>query len=193
MDAHSANHLAEAARRGDKAAATRLIELFYERIYAFLRRLAGNDADAADLTQRTFSRVWQALPTFAGRSAFSSWIHGIAHHVYVDWRRANHRLEARSPEWWDTRVASGSAPDETVANDDLSATLFASVDKLEPDLRETVHLHYYQELTLQETADALGIATSTVKYRIRQALAKLQKQFNESDRTTSSSGPVKVP
>ena len=42
MDAQLANHLAEAARRGDKAAATRLIELFYERIYAFLRRLTGN-------------------------------------------------------------------------------------------------------------------------------------------------------
>ncbi|MFO1515243.1 MAG: RNA polymerase sigma factor, partial [Verrucomicrobiota bacterium] len=136
MDAQPANQIAEAARQGDKAAATRLLELFYERIYAFLRRLASNDADAADLTQRTFSRVWQALPTFAGRSSFSSWIHGIAHHVYVDWRRANHRLEPRSPEWWDTRVATGPAPDESVADADLAATLFSSVDKLEPDLRD---------------------------------------------------------
>ncbi len=94
-----ANQLVESARRGDKAAANQLIELFYERIYAFLRRLAAHDADAADLTQRTFARVWQALPTFAGRSSFSSWIHGIAHHVYVDWRRANHRTEPRSDEW----------------------------------------------------------------------------------------------
>ena len=192
MDAQPANQLAEAARRGDKAAATRLIELFYERIYAFLRRLAGNDADAADLTQRTFSRVWQALPTFAGRSSFSSWIHGIAHHVYVDWRRANHRLEPRSPEWWDARVASGPAPDETVAGADLAATLFASVDKLESDLRDTVHLHYYQELTLQETADALGIATSTVKYRLRQALAELQKQLSEDRNPLKSPSPVKA-
>ena len=61
-----ANQLVEKARCGDQAAAARLIELFYERIYAFLRRLAANDADAADLTQRTFGRVWQALPSFAG-------------------------------------------------------------------------------------------------------------------------------
>jgi len=186
MDAQPANQLADAARRGDKAAATRLIELFYERIYAFLRRLAGNDADAADLTQRTFSRVWEALPTFAGRSSFSSWIHGIAHHVYVDWRRAN-RLEPRSDEWWGARVAGGPAPDETVASADLAATIFAMVDNLESDLRDTVHLHYYQELTLQETADALGVATSTVKYRLRQALAELQKRLSK-DRQ-----PLKVP
>ena len=192
MDAQPANQLAEAARRGDKAAATRLIELFYERIYAFLRRLAGNDADAADLTQRTFSRVWQSLPTFAARSSFSSWIHGIAHHVYVDWRRASHRLEPRSPDWWDARVANGPTPAETVANDDLAATLFASVDKLEPDLRDTVHLHYYQELTLQETADALGIATSTVKYRLRQALAALQRGLDKDRHLLKSPSPAKT-
>jgi RNA polymerase sigma-70 factor (ECF subfamily) len=192
MDAQPANQLAEAARRGDKAAARRLIELFYERIYAFLRRLAGNDTDAADLTQRTFGRVWQALPTFAGRSSFSSWIHGIAHHVYVDWRRANRRVESRSEEWWNARTSTGPTPDETVANTDLAVTLFASVDRLEHDLRETIHLHYYQELTLQETAEALGIATSTVKYRLRQALAKLQKRFDEDRQRMKLPAPAKA-
>lgn len=173
------DQLVENARRGDKAAANQLIESFYERVYAFLRRLAANDADAADLTQRTFGRVWKALPTFAGRSSFSSWIHGIAHHVYVDWRRANHRTEPRSDEWWSTCASRDPSPDDIAARADLAAKLFSCVDTLNAEVRETVHLHYYQELTLQETADALGVATSTVKYRLRQALARLQKKANE--------------
>ena len=182
MDYPSANQLAESARHGDRAAASRLIELFYERVYAFLRRRAGNDADAADLTQRTFTRGWQALPTYAGRSSFSSWIHGIAHHTYVDWRRANHRTEPRPTEWWADCVASGPTPAESSSQTDLAATVFARVDGLSSELRDTVHLHYYQELTLQETADALGIATSTVKYRLRQALEQLQKQLSDERR-----------
>lgn len=173
------DQLVQNACRGDRTAANRLIETFYERIYAFLRRLAANDADAADLTQRTFARVWQALPTFAGRSSLSSWIHGIAHHVYVDWRRANHRTEPRSDEWWSACASRDPSPDETAARADLATHLFAWVDALETDVRDTVHLHYYQELTLQETADALGVATSTVKYRLRQALAELQKKAAE--------------
>jgi RNA polymerase sigma factor (sigma-70 family) len=181
------NQLVEDARRGERTAATQLIELFYERIYAFLRRLAHNDADAADLTQRTFSRVWQSLPSFAGRSSFNSWIHGIARHVYLDWRRADRRTDARSQEWWETRAASGPAPDELAVNTDLCTTLFASVDGLDQDLRETIHLHYYQELTLQETADAMGVATSTVKYRLRRALAGLQRKLTENP------GPLKPP
>ena len=172
-----ANQLLESARRGDAAAAGQLIELFYERIYAFLRRLTGNEADAADLTQRTFGRVWQALPTFAGRCSLASWLHSIAHHVYVDWRRANRPTESRYDEWWADCPAVELLPDESAAQSDMAAVLYASVDKLDSDRRETIHLHYYQGLTLQETADALGVATSTVKYRLRQALAELHKQF----------------
>src|ERR1035438_10872783 len=94
-----ANQLRATARLDNQAAVVQLIELFYERIYAFLRRLAGNDADAADLTQRTFGRVQQALPSFAGRSSVSSWMHSIAYHVYVDWRRSDRHTEPRSDEW----------------------------------------------------------------------------------------------
>src|SRR5258707_10221950 len=107
-----ANQLVEAARRGDKAAAVELIEMFYQRIYAFLRRLTANEADAADLTQRTFARVWQALPTFAGRCSVSSWIHSIAYHAYVDLKRQDHHTEPRSKEWGAACAATQSAPHE---------------------------------------------------------------------------------
>jgi RNA polymerase sigma factor (sigma-70 family) len=61
---------------------------------------------------------------------------------------------------------------------DMRTTLFRHVENLEPDVRATVHAHYYQDLTLQETANALGVATSTVKYRLRQALAELQRKLS---------------
>src|ERR1035441_9729870 len=122
-----AHQLVERARCGDGAAATELISLFYERIYAFLRRLTANDADAADLTQRTFARVWQALPTFEGRSSVASWIHSIAYHAYVDWHRADRHHEPRSNQWWAARPAADSQPDEIVAYTDMAATVYSTV------------------------------------------------------------------
>ena len=175
MDSQHATQLVEDARRGDKVAANYLVETFYEHIYAFLRRLCSSDADAADLTQRTFSKVWQSLGTYAGKSSVSTWIHGIAHHVYVDWRRTQHHLESRPDEWWLAHTSDDPAPDETAIRSDLAKALYSAVDRLDPDLRETVHLHYYQGLTLQQTADAQGVATSTIKYRLRQALPELRK------------------
>jgi RNA polymerase sigma-70 factor (ECF subfamily) len=174
-----ASQLVRAFRSGSRAAAVQLIELFYGRVYNFLRRLAGNETDAEDLTQQTFGRVWQRLESYAERSTLSSWIHGIAYHVYVDWRRANGRMESRPSEWWDSHESSGLRPDEITAVADMRTTVFKHVESLEPDVRATVHCHYYQDLTLQETADALGIATSTVKYRLRQALEELQRKLGE--------------
>ncbi|HLP76687.1 MAG TPA: RNA polymerase sigma factor, partial [Candidatus Paceibacterota bacterium] len=79
--------LCDRAKRGDVPAASELVALHYQRIFGYFRRLSGNDADAADLTQKTFSKAWQSLAGFQNRSSFSTWLHGIAHHTYVDWRR----------------------------------------------------------------------------------------------------------
>ncbi len=177
------HELAESARRGNQKAAVQLVDLYYERIYAFLRRLSGNDSDAADLTQQAFSRAWQSLPTFAGRSSAASWLHAIAYHIYVDWRRSDHPGEPRSNEWWAACPAPQASPAELAVRNDLAAALYAGVEQLEPDLRDTVHMHYYQDLTLQETGEALGVATSTVKYRLRQALSELQKRLATESQT----------
>jgi RNA polymerase sigma-70 factor (ECF subfamily) len=187
-----AQQLVERARRGDRAAAAGLIEVFYERVYAFLRRLAANDADAADLTQRTFARVWQALPGFEGRSSVSSWIHSVAYHAYVDWWRADRHTEPRSNEWWAARPAPEASPAEIVAHTDMAAAVYGSVDELDPDLRHTVQLHYYQALTLEETADAMGVATSTVKYRLRQALAELQRKLTSEPNSLTSTATSRI-
>lgn len=168
------NRLIAGAKAGDPDAAVRLIDLNYRRIYAFLRRLTQSDEDAADLTQRTFARVWQALPSFEGRSSVSSWMHGIAYHIYVDLRRRDHRMESQSDAWWQMRPSVDLAPDEALSEKDLRATIYGFVEKLEPEVRDTVHLHYYQGLTLEESAHALAVASSTVKYRLRKALDQLK-------------------
>src|SRR5262245_35034619 len=174
-----AETLCQRAKTGDISAASELVGLFYERIYAYFRRLCGNEEDAADLTQKTFFKVWTSLASYQWRSSFSTWLHGIAHHVYVDWLRANRPADAKSDEWWEARAAEGPSPFEDAAERDMAHRLFALVDRLEERAKEAVHLHYYQGLTLDETAEALGIATSTVKYRLREALDFLRKHTQE--------------
>lgn len=178
--------LVQAVQAGDAEAAAELVDRHYAAIYAFLRRLARTDADAADLTQRTFARVWPALPRFAGRSSLKSWLHGIARHVWLDWLRGNHRETSASDAWWAALTDPAPTPDEAVSRVDLSESLYAAVDDLSEDLRTTVHLHYYQGLTLQETADAIEIATSTVKHRLRAAITRLRTALADPSPTLSS-------
>ena len=97
----------------------------------------------------------------------------------------------RSADWWVECVSPEIQPDETAARTDQANQLFARVDQLPPELRDAIHLHYYQGLTLQETADAMEIATSTVKYRLRQALDELQKHFDAERRQSEPPNSLK--
>lgn len=169
-----AEQLVEQAKAGSMAAASELVGLYYERIYAYLRRASGHDEDAADLTQKTFMRLWSALPSYAAKSSFSTWLHGIAHHVYLDWRRQNNFNSPQSEEWWSTRAAPMASPYEDAVQRDTARRLFSLVETLDEDVRQTVHLHYYQGLSIAETAEVLRVATSTVKYRLQKALETLR-------------------
>ncbi len=167
----------EAARGGDEDAAARLVHEFHAPLYAFLRRLSGSESDTVELTQRAFCRAWKSIGTFAGHGTVSSWFHGIAYRTYVDWMRSDRRTEGRTDAWWDGLPDLAATPDAAAVAADSAAVAWAAVDRLEAGLRETLHLHYYQGLTLEETAEVLGIATSTVKYRTREALAQVQRDL----------------
>ena len=175
-----AETLCDRAGAGDLTAASELVSLYYQRIFAYFRRLCGDDEDAADLTQKTFFKVWTSLASFRRRSAFATWLHAIAHHVYVDWRRASRPVDWQTDEWWEACAAVGPSPFDDAAERDTACRLFALVERLEEGIKEVVHLHYYQGLSLNETAEALGVATSTVKHRLREALDSLRARTNET-------------
>jgi RNA polymerase sigma factor (sigma-70 family) len=99
--------------------------------------------------------------------------------VYLDWRRKGNRLEAQTDEWWADCVADGPSPFENAAERDMVVRLYALVSQLDDEKKEAVHLHYYQGLSLSETAEVLGVATSTVKYRLREALEFLRTQCEQ--------------
>ena len=67
------------ALQGDLEAGNALLNHFHQPLYAYLRRLSGSDADAADLTQQTFRTVWQVLNKSRGASSGKTWVHRIVY------------------------------------------------------------------------------------------------------------------
>jgi len=170
--------LCKGAGSADKNAACELLEIYYADIYSYLRRLCRSTADAEDLTQQTFLKVWSSLGSFTGRSKFSTWLYRIAHNTYVDWRRENTGgIRDRSDQWWAECVDKNPSPLANVAEHQLALLLYEAVDRLDEDKRHVVHLHYYQGLSIRETSKVLGIASSTVKYRLREVLRILKTKI----------------
>lgn len=167
----------EQAAKGDQVAATNLLREFYKPIFAYHRRLSRNNEDAADLTQITFSKVWNSISLFRAASSVSTWIYRIAYCSYVDWVRQARPSSQQTDEWWQELPAAERSPFDLSADLELNRRLFVAVETLSDANRDAIHLHYYQGLSLAETAEVLDVPKSTLKYRLRNALDQLRQQF----------------
>jgi len=167
--------LCRRAKKADKNAACELLKIYYAEVYAYLRRLCGSRHDAEDLTQQTFLKAWSSLDGFAGRSKFSTWLYRIAHNTYLDWLRKNTAgTQSRPDQWWQECIDQNTGPFANLAERQLAQRLYQAVGQLDEDKKHVVHLHYYQGLSIRETAKVLNIATSTVKYRLREVFKTLR-------------------
>ena len=193
MDSRTRN-LCKRAKSADQNAACELLEIYHRDIFAYLRRLCGNRQDAEDLTQQTFLKVWSSLDRFAGRSEFSTWLYRIAHNTYIDWRRQGPGGARDYPDpWWGECVDTSPGPFADAADRQMAQRLYQAVDQLDDDQKHVVHLHYYQQLSLRQTAQVLNVATSTVKYRLREVLTILRIRLGVEENEPNVARTVPVP
>jgi len=185
--------LCKRAGRADKNAACELLRIHYTDVYSYLRRLCGSQTDAEDLTQQTFLKVWSSLGSFAGRSKFSTWLYRIAHNTYIDFQRAYaSNSRDRSDEWWAECIDKNPGPFANVAERQLAQRLYETVDQLDDDKKYVIHLHYYQGLSIKEIAKVLGIATSTVKYRLREVFKILRTKLGIRETRTQQEQTIPI-
>jgi len=167
--------------RGDRAAAERLIEKSYRQIYAALFKMCGGDAElAADLTQDTYRKAWEALPRFEGRAQLTTWLYRIAYNTFLHHVRRPRLISELTDETAE-RLAD-PAPDvaTTVTEDDEAARLRRAVLQLPDDLRFTVSAHFWSELPVSEVAKLEKITPVAVRKRLKRAFAALRLALEET-------------
>ncbi len=161
-------------KAGDRAAAAELVDGYYQQIYLFMRRLGHDSQTSEDLTQESFFNAWHHIVQLRDGKALDSWLYRIAANVSrLHWRKHKHR-EVVGIEIIDM---PGSSEDgyEKVGRHEQLEELKTAVDGLPAKLRETIVLHYMQQLTIAKAAEALGVKEGTFKSRLNRALKALRK------------------
>ena len=157
---------------GDGSAVKALYERHAPRVYAVVRRIAGDDELAKDYAQDAWIRAIRALPNFRGDCRFPTWLHRIAVNSALQAVRkadSRQRRETTFPE----DMAVSSPPRDAL----LERKLEWALDRLPEGMRRVLILHDVEGYRHDEIGEVLGITEGTSKSQLFKARTKLRKML----------------
>src|SRR5271165_3942297 len=178
--------LVAAAKGGDLSAFNELVSRYERKIFRLTMNITRNREDAEDAMQDAFLKSYSHLKTFQGDSRFYTWL------VRIAANEALMRLRKRRPGQFslDEPIEGdedlmprelqdwGPGPEQRFAQTEMREILSSVIDELEPEYRTVFVLRDIEELSTEETADAVGISVPAVKSRLLRARLKLRQKLD---------------
>lgn len=163
-------------RSGERVLLEELTQRHLARIRSMVYSMLLNHAQADDVTQEIFLKVYRNLPTFEGRSKFTTWLYRIAIntvHSHLD--RQN-----RSPVSFQKNVPEpATAPRDSLGEKEIHNRLESALAELSPKLRAAVVLVCLEERDPAEVADIEDCSVSTIYWRVHEARKQLSARLEE--------------
>jgi RNA polymerase sigma-70 factor, ECF subfamily len=168
--------LLPAAVGGDLDAFEALVRRYQQRIVTFVRAFTSRDADAEDLAQEVFVRVYKALGRFRGESSFRTWLYKVALNVG---RTHGDRRRREDQVWADSGADETTTFDPPDTADFETAwltrdTVARALEMLPEELRVAVTLRDIHGLEYRDIAQTIGAPIGTVESRIFRARQRLR-------------------
>ncbi|MEZ5937586.1 MAG: RNA polymerase sigma factor [Hyphomonadaceae bacterium] len=171
--------------QGDKRAATELVRRHLPKMVAVARRMLGDAAEAEDVAQEVFLRVWKHAATWTpGQAKFETWMHRVAMNLCLDrLRRSGRNAGEVSPETPDLKASATRDLEEK----QRSARVHEAILELPERQRAALALCYFQEKSNIEAADILEISVEALESLLARARRSLKARL-ASDRADLLSG-----
>lgn len=177
---HTLERLVAQAQQGNAQAFASVYEELFERVFRYMLLRVGEQAEAEDLTQEVFARVWEALPHYRPRGLpFAAWVFRIAHNLVVDRYRRKGRGQEVPLESGLGLAESHDPAEAALANLDAQH-LRAALGHLTDLQRQVVLLRFGAGLSLQETARALNKSEGAVKALQHAAVENLRRLLTQN-------------
>jgi RNA polymerase sigma-70 factor, ECF subfamily len=179
-------------KAGSEEAFAWLVATYHQPVYSLIARTLPTQADAADITQEVFVKVYRGISGFHGDASLRTWIYRIALHEASNQRRWWSRhcrqevtIEAETGESSegqplcirDTLVDEQESPFELAAQAELRAQVEAELREVPDPFRTVVILRDIEGLAYEEIAEILGVNLGTVKSRLMRGRANLKARL----------------
>ncbi len=179
--------LVEGLRAGDEKAYEVLITDYQQPVYNLVSRLLNDPADACDVVQEVFLKVFRKIGAFRGDSSLKTWIYRIAVNEAYNYQRwfSRHRRQEVGLEneeegnlsYFQKLSDPGRSPYDCVADGEQHALIEEALARLNPSFRTAVVLRDVEELSYEEIAEILQVALGTVKSRILRGREALRRDL----------------
>jgi len=174
------------AQAGDAQAFVGLMNRYQNKIYRLAKNITQNDEDAEDVLQEAFLKAFEHLDSFQGNSKFYTWIVRIAVNealMKLRKRRGDRTVPLDEPvdtgeEMVNREIAVWEDnPEQRYSREEMQSILNEAIESLKPDFRTVFVLRDIEELSTEETAEALGISVPAVKSRLLRARLALREKL----------------
>jgi RNA polymerase sigma-70 factor, ECF subfamily len=178
--------LVERSRAGDAAAFGELVRQYERKIYSLAKHITQNDEDAEDVLQESFLKAYTHLDSFHGDSKFYTWLVRIAVNealMKLRKRKSDRTVSLDEPQDTGEDIVTREIavweddPEKKYSREELAEILETAVQSLKPSFRTVFVLRDIEELSTEETAEALGISIPAVKSRLLRARLQLREKL----------------
>jgi RNA polymerase sigma-70 factor (ECF subfamily) len=181
------------AIRGEAAAFRAIMQRYNQRLFRMARSILRNDAEAEDALQTAYLKAFRALGEFRGESAFGTWLTRIVINEALALARG--RRPSLQSDGGAATLLGGEVipfpsananpdPERAMAQSQIQSVVERAIDKLPDDFRTVLIARILEEMSVEETAELLGLKPETVKTRLHRARKLLR------DAVEKEVGPV---
>ncbi|WP_027624607.1 RNA polymerase sigma factor [Clostridium lundense] len=168
-------------KKGDRAAANTLINLYYKEIYGYVFKQVSNRELSLDLTQEIFINIMKSINSFEEKKAsFKTWIYKIASNKIIDYYRSKYYKQwinignIENIEFED----ESNIEEEFLISEDVKY-IMEIINKMEINIQQIIRLKIFSDMTFNEISSILDIKESTIKTKYYSSIKKINKILKE--------------
>ena len=169
---------------GEKDAYGQLVSAHSQAIFRVAFRITENEADADEVVQETFLRAYRKLESFDAQSNFRTWIYRIAMNCALDVlkKRKTVTMVSIAEDFDEEQPAvqladRGAGPERLLMDLEIESRRQAAMEKMTPSERVAFVLRHEEGSSMEEIAEALGVAPNTAKQSVFRAVQKLRRSL----------------
>jgi len=160
---------------GDSKAFTELVNRYKDLVYTLALRMLKNREEAEEVSQDTFIKIYKSLHKFKGESKFSTWIYKVAYNSCLDRIKKNRKYlnDVEINEFTEHEVKTVDNAFEALVEEERNQLIQECLNVLPSDDSFLLTLYYFEEQSLEEIANIVGLTANNVKVKLFRSRKKL--------------------